>query len=115
MDARSSLWRPPSTAHDGSDQQRFRVTHPFHPLKDHEFELVGFSHTWGEYRVFFRKPADQRIYSLPAGWTDVGEPDAFVALSAGRSLFRIEDLLALGALIDELNQPFGVSQITPVM
>ena len=66
--------------------------------------MVGFTHTWGEHRVFFRKPGDQRIYSVPAGWTDVEEPDAFAAIAAGRSLFRVDDLLALVALVDELGQ-----------
>jgi hypothetical protein len=50
--------------------------------------------------VFFRKPADERVYSLPAGWTDVEGPDPFVALSAGRSLFRPADLLALADLLE---------------
>ena len=63
-------------------------------------------------RVFFRKPGDQRIYSLPASWTDVEEPDPFVATSAGRSLFRVEDLLVLSALVQELSQE-GVSEIMP--
>jgi hypothetical protein len=71
-------------------------------LKGEEFELVGFAHTWGEHRVFFRKPADQRVYSLPASWTDVEGPDPFVAQSAGRSLFRPADLLALADLIEGL-------------
>lgn len=66
--------------------------------------MVGFTHTWGEHRVFFRKPGDQRIYSVPAGWTDAEGPDAFAALSDGRSLFRVDDLLALGAVVDELSQ-----------
>ena len=64
--------------------------------------MVGFAHTWGEHRVFFRKPGDQRVRSLPASWTDVEEPDAFVVVSAGRSLFRPEDLLALADLLDRL-------------
>lgn len=67
------------------------------------FELVGFTHTWGEQRVFFRKPGDQRIYSLPAGWTDVETPDPFAALSAGRSRFRVDDLVALSALLEEVD------------
>jgi hypothetical protein len=54
-------WRPPSTAGDSSDGRRFRITHPFHPLNGQEYELVGFAHTWGEHRVFFRKPGDQRV------------------------------------------------------
>lgn len=64
--------------------------------------MVGFTHTWGEHRVFFRLPGDQRVHSLPAGWTDVEGADPFVALSAGRALFRVEDLLALSVLLREL-------------
>lgn len=32
-------------------------------------------------------------------------PDPFVALSAGRSLFRVKDLLALASLVSELLKP----------
>ncbi len=74
-------------------------------MKGEEFELVGFAHTWGEHRVFFRKPADQRVHSLPAAWTDVEEPDLFVAMSGGRSLFRPDDLLALAGLLEDLHPP----------
>ena len=74
--------------------------------------MVGFTHTWGEHRVFFRKPDDQRIYSVPAGWTDVEGPDAFATLSAGRSLFRVDDLLGLAALVAELDRS-GVKRILP--
>jgi hypothetical protein len=37
--------------------------------------MVGFAHTWGEHRVFFRKPGDQRVHSMPASRTDVQELD----------------------------------------
>lgn len=89
------------TAVIGSD---FVSRTTFHPLNGEEYELVGFTHTWGEHRVFFRKPGDQRVYSVPASWTDVEGPDPFVVLSAGRSLFRLEDLFALSGLIQELSQ-----------
>jgi len=85
-------------------------------LKGEEYELVGFAHTWGEHRVFFRKPDDQRVYSLPASWTDVEGPDAFAVLSAGRSLFRPEELLALADLLDDLQpaeRPRRVRPTTP--
>ena len=45
--------------------------------------------------------------SLPAAWTDVVGVDAFVALAEGRSLFRVEDLLALVALIEAVRHPGG--------
>ncbi len=80
------------------------MTHPFHPLYGQEFELVGYAHTWGEHRVFFRAPGETRVRSLPAGWTDVEGPDPFRALAAGRSCFRTDDLRALVHLVDELDR-----------
>jgi hypothetical protein len=87
-------------------------------LRGKEYELMGFAHTWGEHRVFFRKPADRRVHSLPAGWTDVEAPDAFVVMAAGRSLFRPADLLALADLLDDLRRPKaagGVSRTMPAV
>ena len=50
--------------------------------------------TWGEDRVFFfDEDGVQR--SLPRAWTDAADVDPFVVLAAGRSPFRVEDLLAL--------------------
>ncbi|MBU6423459.1 MAG: hypothetical protein KGQ88_05420 [Chloroflexi bacterium] len=83
--------------------QRSRVVHPFHPLSGYDLELVGYTHTWGEHRVFFRKPGEKRVRSLPASWTDVEPPDPFVVLAAGRSLFRPADLIALVALVREIS------------
>ncbi len=40
---------------------------------------------------------------MPAAWTDVEGPDPFLVVSAGRSSFRVEDLLALVALVAEMN------------
>jgi len=39
---------------------------------------------------------------MPATWTDVEGPDPFLVVSAGRSCFRVEDLLALAALVAAL-------------
>jgi len=64
--------------------------------------MVGFAHTWGEHRVFFREPGQTRVHSLPATWTDVVAPDPFVVLAAGRSYFRPEDLLQLAVLLEQL-------------
>ena len=46
---------------------------------------------------------DGRQFSLPVGWTDAAEPDAFVTMAAGRSPFRFADLVELGRLIDGLS------------
>lgn len=47
---------------------------------------------------------DGALRSLPLSWTDVAEPDVFVAMAAGRSAFRVDDLLALAELIDGVQQ-----------
>ena len=57
--------------------------------------------TWSEDRVFFfDQEGVQR--SLPRAWTDAADVDPFVALAAGRSAFRVEDLVELAGLIDGL-------------
>jgi hypothetical protein len=70
------------------------------------FEFVSVRQTWLQQRVFFLLD-DGTLTSVPAAWTDVAEPDAFVAVAAGRSPFRVEDLLALAELIDGLRPAVG--------
>jgi hypothetical protein len=77
------------------------VTHLFHPLAGREFDLVVRKHTWAEDRVFVFDD-DAQLISLPAGWTDVDPVDPFVAIAAGRSALRIEELLALVSLVEHL-------------
>jgi hypothetical protein len=76
------------------------VTHPFHPLRGREFVFVAVRQTWGEDRVFFLG-GDGIMRSLPTAWTDAAAPDVFVVMAAGRSAFRVEDLLSLATLIAE--------------
>jgi hypothetical protein len=45
---------------------------------------------------------DGTLSSLPMAWTDAIEPDVFVSASAGRSAFRVQDLLELSELIEVL-------------
>lgn len=56
------------------------------------------------FAVFYRRPADDQLRALPAKWTDVIDPDPFVVMAAGRSLFRVEDLLSLGSLLAEMDE-----------
>ena len=88
-----------SNAPDAADQRRsFRVTHPFHPLFGREFDLINYTHCWGEDRVFYVDETDQ-VRSLLAHWTSAVADDPFVVVSSGRSYFRVVDLLELAGLI----------------
>ena len=75
------------------------MTHPFHPLRGREFRFVYGKHCWGQDRVFCHGE-DGRIRSFPTAWTDFADEDAFVTVSAGRSAFRVADLLELVEFLD---------------
>ena len=62
------------------------------------FVFVSVRRTWGEDRVFFFAE-DGTQKSLPRAWTDAADVDVFVALAAGRSPLRVEDLLGLVELV----------------
>jgi Family of unknown function (DUF5372) len=83
--------------------QTFRIIHPFHPFFGREFRLVTFRLNWGEQRVYFHDDSGQLV-GLPAAWTSVFPADPFVACAAGRSPFRLGDLLELSELLSRLEQ-----------
>lgn len=97
--ARRNRWTRLSNAPDAKAARRhFRVTHPFHPMFGHEHDLINYTHCWGEDRVFYVDEAGQ-IRALPARWTSAAADDPFVVVSAGRSHFRVADLLELVSLV----------------
>jgi hypothetical protein len=77
------------------------VTHPFHPLARLELaalEIRKSTAGHGEDKVWFQ--LDGRQGAIPRDWTSFGDEDPFVVLNAGRSLFRVADLLELADLVD---------------
>ncbi len=54
--------------------------------------------SWGENRAYYHD-ADGRLCSFPASFTSMAPVDPFVVVAAGRSYFRVEDLLRLVQLI----------------
>ena len=58
------------------------------------FELVTRRQNWGEDRVWFHD-REGHLASIPTSWTDVAVLDPFVVVAAGRSMFRVTDLLEL--------------------
>ena len=96
------LWRTRSTTANAAGRgETFRVTHPYHPLFRREYKVVTYCHGWGSHRVYFHDDAG-RLRKIPAGWTDVVAEDPFVIVSAGRSAFRVADLLKLADLTEVL-------------
>ena len=97
---------PTTTGCDAKSSGRFRITHPFHPLVGNEYEMVVRRHGWGEDRVFYYGP-DGRLKSFQVNITDLFPIDAFTRISAGRSAFRVDDLLELRERLDRQKRKEG--------
>jgi len=81
---------------------RITITHPFHPRSGEQFELAQYRGSWGRECVECLD-GDGRAITIPLAWTDAAnEADPFVALAAGRSYFRVEDLMRLAEMIERL-------------
>ncbi len=99
--ARKFHWNTPSTTPLSNDVNGiFEITHPFHPLKGRVFPLVKCHRNWGEERVYYHDEAGE-LCSMPLAWTNLVKNDPFVHISAGRSAFRVSDLLELARLLDD--------------
>jgi Family of unknown function (DUF5372) len=61
---------------------------------------------WGEDRVYFYD-ADGKLRSFLTAITDLPPDDDFMRISAGRSAFRVDDLLQLCDLLDRRNSRQG--------
>jgi hypothetical protein len=66
-----------------------------------EFEIDNVRRLPGDCRVFFFNTKGRKS-SVPLDWTDIAPQDPFVVVSAGRALFRVEDLLGLARLLGEI-------------
>ena len=77
----------------------FRIIHPFHPRRGEELELLTYRRGFG-YEVVECRDSSGALISVPLTFTDaVLEEDPFLSVSAGRALFRAEDLLRLAELL----------------
>jgi Family of unknown function (DUF5372) len=82
------------------------VTHPFVPQRGQEYEAIDRRVSWGEQRLYYYDAGGFLRY-IPESWTDLALPEPLVVLGAGRAHFRIDDLLRLVALIEDLTGEKG--------
>jgi hypothetical protein len=75
-----------------------RITHPFHPQRGQEIDVVVRRPHWGEDRVFYRSTYGH-LASLPARWTSLVPEDPVVTAAAEPARFRLQDLLDLAAIV----------------
>jgi hypothetical protein len=75
--------------------------HPFHPLFGQEINCVERRIGWGDDLLFYRDRLGY-VTALPTRWTSLEPEDPFLVVSAGRSHFRLTDLIDLASLITEI-------------
>jgi hypothetical protein len=85
----------------GTTCLKVRITHPFHPMVGHEFDLVCRRSHWGEDRVVCVGP-EGALRSISASLTDIDPLDEFRLLARERAAFRTVDLLELCTLLERL-------------
>ncbi len=78
------------------------VTHPFHPWRGRVLRVHS-EVTVGRVPLVRCVVDSETLRCLPRAWTDRRSVDAFERVSAGRSLFRPDDLAALRAQVDALD------------
>jgi len=82
--------------------RRFCITHPFHPRRGEEFELIRYHRSWGQAESVEGLGRSGERINLALSWTDAGPEDPFLAIADGRSYFRVDELLRLAKLIAHL-------------
>ena len=93
--------RPSNAPLCGEQAETFQITHPFHPWFGKTYLLVHYRHSWGQDRVYFHDESGT-LWSVPARWTNVVADDPFVVVAAGRSPFRVTDLIQLNRMVREI-------------
>ena len=84
-------------------------------MSGRDFEFVVYRQNWGEDRVHLHDETG-RLFSLPAGWTDVVAADPFVVVAASRCPFTMAGLVALADLVDRLRaQRDGAEGVKKIM
>ena len=93
-------WTAPRS---GDKRRHVRITHPFHPLRGKQFELIEHKCIYAESYLFFYDPFG-RLLQIPAVWTDFLKTDAFVEAAVGRSPLHAGCLLELAELLKHLRK-----------
>jgi hypothetical protein len=86
---------------------KVRITHPFHPHRGLEFDLICRRRHWGEDRVVYSGD-DGRLRTISAGFTDVAPLDEFRLVAGGQAAFRTVDLITLCELLDGIGTRRGL-------
>ena len=79
------------------------ITHPAHPLRGRSYPF-HFRLTSAGVPLICCVTGPPALTAFPVAWTNYRPVDDFETASAGRSLFRVDDLQELRDLVDALSE-----------
>ncbi len=82
-----------------------KVTHPFHPLFEQEFEFIEVNTAWGEKRVSYLSEEGE-IKTMPLSWTSLNEIDPFITASEERAILHFDEIRSLIELLKGLEKEY---------
>jgi hypothetical protein len=85
------------------ESRRFRITHPFHPYRGREFNLIEQQGVSIRSLLLFQDDAGYSQW-IPAVWTDLAKGDAFSEVAAGRSVLHADCLWPLAEMLQRLRK-----------
>lgn len=71
-------------------------------------DLVVVRQNWGNDLVYYHDEEGGRLHRMPISWTDLAEEDLIATLGAGRTPFRLADLIELTRLVGAIAQEWGL-------
>lgn len=102
MHSQDTCLNVPSIAPQANqDCRQVRITHPFHPLRGKQFDLVEHRCIFRESYVYLQDDSGQ-LREIPSAWTDFVAEDVFVRLAARRSPLHSRCLLELAELVGQM-------------
>ena len=93
---------PATTPLLAEPQQRFVITHPFHPWRGREVERVDLRRYKGDDLLYFYDDGGFLV-SVRREWTNLAETDPFKELALNKECFRTDDLIRLADLVEGLS------------
>ena len=78
--------------------------HPFHPLRGQVLEVADRRSFEADGERLCLEVTPGRLEWVPVAWTNLGPPDPWLEIAAGRCLLRVEDLLHLADLIARVGE-----------
>ncbi len=88
------------TPYDNQPSGWAEITHPFHPLRGQNFQVLKSKKSCGA-DILSLRDSSGMLHAIPRDWTNLAKPSSF--LDSSPAILHFDSLLALANLIKELS------------